>query len=90
MAHGVGTITTIASGYHMSVGRSKRFFKSWNSIMKRIYVTEGTLVEFHNLTNSKGIDSDDSALHYLLDYYRGELGKPYHFELYAPLSNQHV
>ena len=70
MAHGVGAITTIASGYHTSVGRPKRFSKSWNSVMKRIYVTERTLVEFCNLKNSKIIDSDDSDLRYLLDYYR--------------------
>ena len=70
MAHAVGAITTVASGYHTSVGRPKRLSKSWNSVMKRIYVTEGTLIQFHNLKNSKGIDSDDSALRYLLDYYR--------------------
>ena len=68
MVHGVGAITTVVSGYHTSVGRPKRFSKSWNSVMKRIYVTEGTLVEFRNLRNSKGINSDDSALRYLLDY----------------------
>ena len=38
--------------------------------MKRIYVTEGMLVQFRNLKNSKGIDSDDSALRYRLDDYR--------------------
>ena len=48
MVHGVGAITTIVSGYHMSAGRLKRFSKSWNSVMKRIYVTEGMLVKFRN------------------------------------------
>ena len=70
MVHGVGAITTVVSGYHMSVGRPKRFSKSWNSVIKRIYVTEGMLVEFRNLKNFKGIDSDHSALRYLLDDYQ--------------------
>ena len=69
MAHRVATTMTVASSYNTNVGRPKRYSQSWNSVMKRIYITEGTLVEFCNLKNSKNINSDDLGLRYLLDYH---------------------
>ena len=60
----------VASDYRSSVGRPKKFSQSWNIVMKRICITEGTLQDFGCLKKAKGMACDDATLHYLLEVYR--------------------
>lgn len=70
MAEGTSAAAMATSAYRTSVGRPKRFSQSWNSVMKRIYVTEEVLLEFRDLKNSGGFASDDLTLRYLLSHHR--------------------
>jgi len=70
MVEGLSSTTTAPFAYRMTVGWSKRFSQPWDSVMKRIYVSEETLLWFHDLKKSGSFASDDSALHYLLSHHR--------------------
>lgn len=86
MAEGAVLRGQASSGYNIRVGRPKRFSQPWKSIIKRIYIAEGTLLEFRELKNAKGIDSDDSALAYLLDYYRTQARSQVQGSFDSPIS----
>ena len=60
----------VASAYRSSVGRPKKFSQQWNIVMKRIYITEGKLQDFRCLKKAKGLASNDTTLHYLLESYQ--------------------
>jgi len=55
------------SAYKSTRGRPKKFIQPWNTMMKRIYISEKSWVEFRQLKEANGFSSDDATLQYLLE-----------------------
>jgi len=70
MAEGPSASGTTGSAYRTTVGRPKRFSQRWASVMKRIYVSEGTLLELREFKKSSDFTSDESAIQYLLNQHK--------------------
>jgi len=70
MDEGLPASSTTSSAYRTTVGWPKRFSQPWTSIMKRIYVSEGTLLELCEFKKSSDFTSDESDIQYLLNQHR--------------------
>ena len=51
-------------------GFPKKFPQPWNSVMKRIYISEDSWVAFRELKVISGFSSDDSTLQFLLQKHK--------------------
>ena len=56
----------VVSAYKSTRGRPKRFSQSWNTMMKSIYISEKSWIDFRQLKEANGFSSDDSTMQYIL------------------------
>ena len=62
MAEHVASSKLLVSLHRMNVGCPKKFSQPWNSVMKRIYITAGKCMKFHQLKKANGFHSDNCTL----------------------------
>ena len=60
----------LVSAYKSTRGRPKKFPQPWNSVMKRIYISEDSWVAFCELKVIGGFSSDGSTLQFLLQKHK--------------------
>ena len=60
----------LVSAYKSTRGRPKKFPRPWNSVMKRIYISEDSWMAFRELKVTGGFSSDDVTLQFLLQKHK--------------------
>ena len=58
--------TALVSAYKSTRGRPKKFQQPWTTMMKRIYISEKSWMDFRKLKETNRFDSDDITMQYLL------------------------
>ena len=58
------------SAYKSTRGRPKKFSRPWNSVMKRIYISEESWMDFRKLKVTGKFSSDNDTLQFLLQKYK--------------------
>ena len=58
------TLPFLIPAYKSTHGRPKKFSRSWNSVMKRIYISEESWMDFCKLKVTGKFSSDDDTLQF--------------------------
>ena len=59
--------TALVFAYKSTRGQPKKFQQPWNTMMKRIYISEKSWMDFRKLKETNRFDSDGITMQYLLE-----------------------